>query len=162
MLWYCMKFLEPWFHFLEQQKMVLTPSTGTLSQGRWSKEAEKKEINMEWKQHVAAHFFQMLTYSLDDKPASKLSGVCWWRGGKRKESLQLHLRNLNICIEKVNVKMLIGRDDISNDIITLGTCFLKFVYIRAHCHFALIGGNLTTQSTGRHRGIGGGIEIPEM
>ena len=104
MLWYCMKFLEPWFHFLEQQKMVLTPSTGTLSQGRWSKEAEKREINMEWKQHVAVYFFQMLTYSLDDKPASKLSGMLWWRGAKRKESLQLHLRNLNICIEKVNAK----------------------------------------------------------
>ena len=28
--------------------------------------------------------------------------------------------------------------------------------------FALIGGNLTTQSTGSHRGIGGGIQIPEM
>ena len=27
--------------------------------------------------------------------------------------------------------MLIGRDDISNDIITLGTCFSKFVYIGA-------------------------------
>ena len=104
MLWYCMKFLEPWFHFLEQQKMVLTPSTGTLSQGHWSKEAEKKEINMEWKQHVAVYFFQMLTYSLDDKPASKLSGVLWQWGRKRKESLQLHLRNLNICIKKVNAK----------------------------------------------------------
>ena len=104
----------------------------------------------------------MLTYLLDDKPASRLSGMPWRRGGKRKESLQLHLRNLNICSEKVNAKMLIGRDDISNDIITLGTCFSKFVYIRAHCHFALIGGNLTTQSIGRHRGIGGGFQIPEM
>ena len=104
----------------------------------------------------------MLTYSFDDKPVSKLSGELWWRGRKRKESLRLHLRNLNICIEKVNVKMLIGRDDISNDIITLATCFSKFVYIRAHCHFVLIGGNLTTQSTGRHRGIGDGIQIPEM
>ena len=55
--------------------------------------------------------------------------------------------------------MLIGRDD---DITTLGTCFSKFVYIRAHCHFALIGGNLTTQSTGSHRGIGGGLQIPQM
>ena len=47
--------------------------------------------------------------------------------------------------------MLIGRDDINNDIITFGTCFSKFVYICAHCHFTLIGGNLTTQSTGRPR-----------
>ena len=28
----------------------------------------------------------------------------WWRGGKRKESLQLRLWNLNICIEKVDAK----------------------------------------------------------
>ena len=124
MLWYCMKFLEPSFHFLEQQKMVLTPSTGTLSQGRWSKEAEKREIKMEWKQHVAEYFFQMLTYSLDSKPASKLSGVLWRRGRKRKEEFE----NLH---RKSQCEMLIGRDDISNDIITLGTRFSKFVYIRA-------------------------------
>ena len=28
--------------------------------------------------------------------------------------------------------MLIGGDDISNDVITLGTCFSMFVYIRTH------------------------------
>ena len=37
-------------------------------------------------------------------PASKLSGALWRRGGKRKESLQLRLWNLNICIEKVDTK----------------------------------------------------------
>ena len=31
-----------------------------------------------------------------------LSGALWWQSGKRKESLQLYLWNLNICIEKVN------------------------------------------------------------
>ena len=36
-----------------------------------------------------------------------------------------------------------------------------FVYIRARFRLALIGGNLTAQSTGSHRGIGGGIQIPE-
>ena len=36
-----------------------------------------------------------------------------------------------------------------------------FVYIRARFRFALIGGNLTAQSTGSHGGIGGGIQIPE-
>ena len=36
-----------------------------------------------------------------------------------------------------------------------------FVYIRARFRFALTGGNLTAQSTGSHREIGGGIEIPE-
>ena len=58
--------------------------------------------------------------------------------------------------------MLIGGDDISNDIITLATCFSMFVYIHARFHFALIGGNLTAQSTGSHRGNGDGIQMPEM
>ena len=45
----------------------------------------------------------------------KLSGASWRRGGKRKESLQLRLWNLNICIEKCE-------DDTRNDVITLGAC----------------------------------------
>ena len=55
--------------------------------------------------------------------------------------------------------MLIGGDNISNDIIAFSTCFTMFVYSRARFRFALIGGNLTAQSTGSHRGIGGGIQI---
>ena len=58
-------------------------------------------------------------------------------------------------------EMLVGGDDISNGVITLGMCFLMFVYIRARFRFALIGENLTAQSTRSHRGIGGGIQIPE-
>ena len=57
--------------------------------------------------------------------------------------------------------MLISRDDISCDVINLGTFFSMLVYIRARFRFALIGGNLTTQSTASHREIGGGIQIPE-
>ena len=58
--------------------------------------------------------------------------------------------------------MLIGGDDISNDAITLGTCFSMFVYNRARFRFALIGGNLTAQSDGeRDRRIGSRIQIPE-
>ena len=53
--------------------------------------------------------------------------------------------------------MLIGGDDISNDVITLGTCFSMFVYIRARFRFVLIGGNLTAYSARSHRGIGGGM-----
>ena len=52
--------------------------------------------------------------------------------------------------------MLIDRDDISDDIIALGTCFSMFVFT-----FVLIGRNLTAQLTGSHKGIGGGIQIPE-
>ena len=36
-----------------------------------------------------------------------------------------------------------------------------FVYIRARFRFPLIGGDLTAQSTGSHKGIGDGIQIPE-
>ena len=57
--------------------------------------------------------------------------------------------------------MLIGGDDISNQNITLGTCFSMFVYIRARFLFPLIDRNLKAQSTGSHRGTGGGIQIPE-
>ena len=57
--------------------------------------------------------------------------------------------------------MLIGGDDISNDVIILGMCFSMFVYIGVCLRFALIGGILTVQSTGSHRGIEGGIQIPE-
>ena len=39
----------------------------------------------------------------------------------------------------------------------IGTCFSTFVYIRTRFRFALISGNTTAQSTGSHRGIGGGI-----
>ena len=57
--------------------------------------------------------------------------------------------------------MLIGRDDISNDIITLNMCFSMFVYICARFRLALIDRNLTAQLMGSHRGIGEGIQIPE-
>ena len=52
--------------------------------------------------------------------------------------------------------MLIGGDDISNDIITLGTCFSMFVYIRA-IYFI----NLAAQSTVSHGGIGDGMQFPK-
>ena len=57
--------------------------------------------------------------------------------------------------------MLIGGDDISSDVINFGTCFSMSVYIRTRFCFALTGGNLAVQSTGSHRRIGGGIQIPE-
>ena len=56
---------------------------------------------------------------------------------------------------------LTGGDDISNDVITLGTCFSMFFYTRTRFRFTLIGGNLTAQLTGSHRGIGSGIQIPD-
>ena len=40
--------------------------------------------------------------------------------------------------------------------------FSMCVNIGTHFRFALIDGNLTAQLTESHRGIGGGIQIPEM
>ena len=54
---------------------------------------------------------------------------------------------------KRQCEMLIGGDDCGNDVITLGTCFSMFVYIRARFRLALIGRNLTAQSTGSHSGM---------
>ena len=59
---------------------------------------------------------------------------------------------------KSRCETLIGGDD-SNDVITLGTCFLVFLYIRARFRFELL--DLIAKSTGSHRGIGGGIQIPK-
>ena len=55
---------------------------------------------------------------------------------------------------KSQCEMLIGGDYISNDVSTLGTCFSMFAYILARFRFALIGGNLTAQSSRSHRGTG--------
>ena len=46
--------------------------------------------------------------TLKNYPASKVSGALWRRGGKRKESLQLRLWTLNICIGKVDTKYWLG------------------------------------------------------
>ena len=56
--------------------------------------------------------------------------------------------------QKSRREMLIGGDGTSNDVITLGTCFSMFVYIRTRFRFALIDKNLTSQSTGSHERIG--------
>ena len=39
--------------------------------------------------------------------------------------------------------MPIGGYDISNDVITFGTCFSMFAHIHTRFRYALIGGNLT-------------------
>ena len=57
--------------------------------------------------------------------------------------------------------MLIVGDGNNNDVITLVTRFSMLFFTFGRFRFALIGENLTAQSTGSHRGIGGGIQIPE-
>ena len=49
--------------------------------------------------------------------------------------------------------MLVGGDDISNDVISIFHMVSMFVCIHTCFRFALIGGNLTAQSTWCHRGI---------
>ena len=67
--------------------------------------------------------------------------------GREKEG---ELANTSLEFEylhrKSRCKMLIGGDGISN-VITLGTCFSMFVYIRTRFRITLIGGNVTAQST---------------
>ena len=82
--------------------------------------------------------------------------------GREKEG---ELATMSLEFEYLHRKspceMLMGGDDISNDVITLGTYFSMFFYIRARFRFALSGGNLTAQSTGSHWESGGVIQILE-
>ena len=57
---------------------------------------------------------------------------------------------------KIRCKMLT-----SNDVITLGTCFSTFVYIRTRSRSALTGESLTAESKGNDRGSEAGTQIPE-
>ena len=72
----------------------------------------------------------------------------------REKELSTTSLEFDYLHRKYRYEMLIGGDNISNDVITLGTCFSTFVYICARFRFMLIGRNLTAQSTGSHRGIG--------
>ena len=55
-----------------------------------------------------------------------------WRGWKRKEnSVATTSLEFEHLYRKSRCEMLISGDDISNDVITLDTCFSMFVYIRA-------------------------------
>ena len=89
-------------------------------------------------------------------PVRKLPGALWRRDGKRKENLQLRLWNLNICIEKVDAKCRLAEMTL---VMTSLPLFFSVCLHSRSFRFALIGGNLTAQSTGR-REIGGGIQIP--
>ena len=83
-------------------------------------------------------------------------------GREKERKLATTALEFEYMHQKSQCEMLIGRDDISNDVITLGTCFSMFFYVHARFRFMLIGRNLTAQSRGSHRGIGGGMQIPEM
>ena len=83
-------------------------------------------------------------------------------GWEKEEELATTSLEFEYLFQKSRCEMLIGGDDISNDIITLAKWFSMLLYIGARFRFALIGGNLTAHSTGSHGGIGGRIQIPEL
>ena len=85
---------------------------------------------------------------------SKLcDGALWRWGGKRNKNLQLRLWNLNICVEKIDVKCWLVEMTLVMTSVPSFTWFSMFVYIHTCFRFALIGGNLTAQSRWCHRGI---------
>ena len=80
----------------------------------------------------------------------RASSRCVLAAGREKEGELATTYNsleFEYLHRKSRCEMLIGRDDISNDVITLGTSFSIFVYIRVRFRFALTGRNLTAQST---------------
>ena len=103
-------------------------------------------------------YLHFITLRLACKQALQGALVAGW--GKEGELVTMSLES-EYLHRKSQCEMLIGRDDISNDVITLGRGFSMFVYMHVCFHFALIGGNLTAQSMQSHRGIRSGIQIPE-
>ena len=67
--------------------------------------------------------------------------------GREKEGeLATASQEFEYLHRKSRCEILISGDEISNDVITLGTWFSMFVYIRARLHFALIGWDMTAQT----------------
>ena len=74
--------------------------------------------------------------------------------GREKEGQLARLRNL-ILHRKSRCEILIGGDGISNDVITLGTCFSRSFPLRADWQ------KFDSSVEGEPQGIGSGIQIPE-
>ena len=65
-------------------------------------------------------------------PSSKFSGALW----QKEEELATTSLEFECLHRKSRCEMLIGGDDISNDVITLGTCFqflFTFALVSASC-----------------------------
>ena len=101
-----------------------------------------------------------LSFSTESSLFSSSPGRSGGEAGKEGELATTSLE-FEYLHRKSRCEMLIGGDDISNDVITLGTCFF-YVCLRSRS-FPLHadGGNLTAQSTRSHRGTGGGIHISD-
>ena len=82
-------------------------------------------------------FYALLTMHLACEQA--LQGAA---GREKEGELATTSLEFEYLHRKSPSEMLIGGNDISNDVITLGTCLSMFVYIRTRFNFSLIGGNL--------------------
>ena len=142
------------FNFIVFDMPVRNTITQHCSTGKATFEGEKVEIHYFLLMMLTNHLIQHSHLKI--QPASKLSGALWGWGGKGRRPCKTTSLEFEYLHRENRCEMLIGEDDITNDVITsFGTCFSMFVYIRARYCFALIGGNLITQSTASHRGIGG-------
>ena len=94
-----------------------------------------------WNQNTKPHQFRLLYAEQHSLRASSRGALA---AGREKEgelaTTSSEFENLH---RKSRYEMPIGGYDISNDVITLGTCFSKFVHIHTRFRYALIGGNLT-------------------
>ena len=81
--------------------------------------------------------------------------------GEKERELATTSLKFEYLHRKSRCEMLIGGDEISNDVITLGKCFSMFVYIRARFPFALIEGISQFSRRGATGDIGDGVYIPE-
>ena len=112
------------------------------------------DINFYWEHHVCATFVinmgarERRWYSSmwASSPEHSGGGV-----GKGKGTCNFS-SGIWISASKSWQEMLIGKDDISNDVVILGECVSIFVYICACLHFALIGKNLTAHVYGELQG----------
>ena len=88
-------------------------------------------------------------------PVSKLSGALWRRDEKRKESLQLSLWNLNICIEKVDAKCWLA------EMTLVMTSLLLARVFQCLFTFALVSASRWLVETWQHsrRGAAGEMEV---
>ena len=78
-------------------------------------------------------------------------GGLWRPGGKRRRACNF-VSGIEYLHRKTLCEMPIGGGDIGNDVITLGSCFSMFVYIRARFRFALISGKSDTSVDGEPQG----------
>ena len=111
--------------FLEVKKHLQARKGKTRSRGTNSRFAVCRK-------HDSKSLYSLLDWTKEVRSSRKSSlGRSGGGAGKGRRACNYVAQYLNFCIEKCRRELLIGRDDISNDVITLDTCFLMLVFIRA-------------------------------